>query len=167
MCGGLAESNFRARHTHPEAVIDTPQTPQYLADSPLHLLRRALQSYSAKWQEAVGDVTPPQYAVLLTVHERPGIDQSRLGDLTGIDLATLAPLVHRLELRGLLSREVDPANRRRKLLTLTGDGNATLDRIRPLGEAVDASIVGGLPETHRAVLLESLRWISGAGHSAD
>ncbi|AIA00551.1 transcriptional regulator [Streptomyces noursei ZPM] len=105
--------------------------------------------------------------MLLTVHDRPAIDQSRLGDLTGIDQATLAPLVHRLELRGLLTREVDPTNRRRKLLTLTDDGNATLDRIRPLSEAVDASILGGLPNTHRAVLLESLRWISGTGHSAD
>ncbi|MEW1750095.1 MarR family winged helix-turn-helix transcriptional regulator [Streptomyces angustmyceticus] len=162
----LAESRPALATRNPEAVIATPQTPPYLAGSPLHLLRRALQSYSAKWQEAVGDVTPPQYAVLLTVHECPGIDQSRLGEMTGIDLATLAPLVHRLELRGLLAREVDPANRRRKLLTLTGDGNATLDRIRPLGEAVDAAVVGGLPDAHRAVLMESLRWISGAGQSS-
>lgn len=131
----------------------------------MHLLRRALQSYSAKWQEAVGDVTPPQFAVLLTVRDRPGIDQSRLGEATSIDLATLAPLVHRLELRGLLVREVDPANRRRKLLTLTAEGIATLDRLLPLGEAVDEAVLGGLPEAKRAALLEALLWISGIGRS--
>ncbi|MER5802182.1 MarR family winged helix-turn-helix transcriptional regulator [Streptomyces mirabilis] len=133
----------------------------------MHLLRRALQSYTAKWQEAVGDVTPPQYAVLLTIHEHPGIDQSRLGETTGIDRATLAPLVHRLELRGLIAREVDSANRRRKLLTLTDGGVATLDRIRLLGDAVDASVLGGLPHAQRTALLEALRWIGGTDRRSD
>jgi DNA-binding MarR family transcriptional regulator len=85
------------------------------------------------------------------------------GSSTGIDQATLAPLVHRLELWGLLAREVAPANRRRKLLTLTDDGIATLDRIRPLGEAVEEAVLGGLPDAKRAVLLEALRWISDTG----
>lgn len=105
--------------------------------------------------------------MLLTIHESPGLDQSRLGETTGIDRATLAPLVHRLELRGLIAREVDSANRRRKLLTLTDDGVATLDRIRPLGDAVDASVLGGLPDKHRAALLEALRWISGTDRRLD
>ncbi|WP_244204474.1 MarR family winged helix-turn-helix transcriptional regulator [Streptomyces africanus] len=159
--------NPRTRRSAPEASIATPQTPQYLADSPLHLLRRALQSYTARWQEAVGDVTPPQYSVLLTVHAYPGIDQSRLGVTTGIDPATLAPLVQRLELRGLLAREVDPANRRRKLLTLTEDGMTTVDRIRPLADVVDDAVLGDLPDTQRAALVEALRWISGIGRTPD
>lgn len=71
--------------------------------------------------------------------------------------------MHRLELWGLLAREVAPANRRRKLLTLTDDGIATLDRIRPLGEAVEEAVLGGLPDAKRAVLLEALRWISDTG----
>ncbi|MFF9807912.1 MarR family winged helix-turn-helix transcriptional regulator [Streptomyces coeruleorubidus] len=76
------------------------------------------------------------------------------GESTGIDQAT-APLVHRLELRGLLAREVDPANHRRKLLNLTDAGVATLDRISPLGKAVDDAVLGGLPDAHRAALLEA------------
>ena len=145
-----------------EAAITAQQAPQTLQQSPLHLLRRALQSYTAKWQATVGDVTPPQYAVLLTIREYPGIDQSALGELTGIDLATLAPLVHRLEQRGLLSRETDPTNRRRKQLTLAEDGIRALERIRPLSDEVDQAVLGRMPLPQRAALLDALRWISAS-----
>ncbi|MGW1024262.1 MarR family winged helix-turn-helix transcriptional regulator [Streptomyces sp. NPDC002577] len=130
-----------------------------MLESPLHLLRRALQSYAAQWNSVVGDVTPPQYAVLLTIHERPGIDQSRLGEITGIDFATLAPLVHRLEQRGVLARRVDPANRRRKLLTLTDEGVRSVERIRPLSESVDEHVLGGIPADMRAAFIEALQRI--------
>lgn len=135
-----------------------------LLESPLHLLRRALQSYTAQWNATVGEVTPPQYAVLVTVHERPGIDQTRLGEITGIDFATLAPLVHRLEQRGVLAREVDPANRRRKVLTLTEEGARALDRIRPLAASVDAHVLGDLPTDTRAAFLTTLHRIAGTEH---
>jgi hypothetical protein len=46
---------------------------------------------------------------------------------------------------------------------LPDDGIATLDRIRPLGEAVEEAVLGGLPDAKRAVLLEALRWISDTG----
>ncbi|AIA06625.1 MarR family winged helix-turn-helix transcriptional regulator [Streptomyces noursei] len=112
----------------------------------------------------MGDITPPQYAVLLTLSERPDIDQSRLGEATGIDLATLAPLVHRMEQRGLLTRRIDPGNRRRKLLALTQDGSRALERIEPLAEALDEGVLGGLPPQERAALLHALRWISNPEH---
>lgn len=133
-----------------------------MLESPLHLLRRALQSYAAQWNSVVGEVTPPQYAVLMTVRERPGIDQSRLGEITGIDFATLAPLVHRLEQRGVLDRQVDPANRRRKLLTLTEAGVASVERIGPLSESVDEHVLGGIPAEMRATFIEVLQRISTA-----
>ncbi|MEU6381789.1 MarR family transcriptional regulator [Streptomyces sp. NPDC046909] len=128
----------------------------------MHLLRRALQNCAARWQETVGDITPPQYAVLRSVQNSPGIDQSRLGEATGIDPATLAALVHRMEQRGLLAREVDPENRRRKLLTLTAEGGATATRIRPLADAVDEYVVRDLTEPQREALLEAL-WRLGGG----
>nr|WP_078649347.1 MarR family transcriptional regulator [Streptomyces ochraceiscleroticus] len=125
-------------------------------------MRRSLQAYTAVWQATVGDVTPPQYAVLLTVREQPDIDQSRLGRVTGIDLATLAPLVHRLEQRDLLTRRVDPANRRRKLLRLTDDGVRALERTGPLADEVDAVALRGLTADQRASLTDALRSISDA-----
>ncbi|MFI8997812.1 MarR family winged helix-turn-helix transcriptional regulator [Streptomyces sp. NPDC053542] len=110
----------------------------------------------------MGDITPPQYAVLLTVRERPGIDQSRLGERTGIDRATLVPLLHRLEERGLLARETDMTNRRRKQLTLTDEGRRTTERLGPLADEVDEAALGGMPPEQRTALLEALRRISEA-----
>jgi DNA-binding MarR family transcriptional regulator len=126
----------------------------------LHLLRRALQSYAARWVATIDDVTPTQYAVLVTVFNHPGLSQSAVGELTAIDLATLVPLAHRLEERGLLTRAVDPANRRRKQLALTEKGVATVERIHPLSEAVDEAVLGAMRPDQRATLLDALRWIS-------
>ncbi|WP_181138389.1 MarR family winged helix-turn-helix transcriptional regulator [Streptomyces sp. Ru73] len=165
----LAESKSHP-HSHLEDLIAAPRTPQSpsLRESPLHLLRRSLQAYTAVWQSTVGDVTPPQYAVLLTVREQPDVDQSRLGRVTGIDLATLAPLVHRLEQRGLLTRRVDPANRRRKLLRLTEEGVRALERTGPLADEVDATALRGLTPEQRTALTDALRSISDvAGEPQD
>ncbi|WP_435241661.1 MarR family winged helix-turn-helix transcriptional regulator [Streptomyces cucumeris] len=150
----------------PEAVIAAHRVPDSMRQSPLHLLRRALQRYTAQWQATVGDVTPPQFAVLTSVGEYPGISQIDLGEVTGIDVATLAPLVLRLEQRGLLNRDVDPANRRRRQLHLTPAGVAETERILPLAEQVDGVMLDGLSTPQRAALLAALRSLSGMGGPA-
>lgn len=102
--------------------------------------------------------------MLLTLRAQPDIDQSTLGEETGIDLATLAPLVYRMEQRNLLTRRIDPDNRRRKLLTLTEEGLRTLQRIAPLSEAVEKDVLSGLSVQQHKDLLHALRWISSPNH---
>ncbi|MFD4523761.1 MarR family winged helix-turn-helix transcriptional regulator [Streptomyces sp. NPDC058470] len=155
------EASIAAEQSPP--LPQPPQSPQSLQHSPLHLLRRALQSYTARWVATIGDVTPAQYAVLLTVFNHPGVSQTVLGELTAIDLATLVPLANRLEQRGLLNRAVDPANRRRKQLTLTEKGVGTIKRLHPLSDEVDEAVLGAMPLAQRAALLDALRWISEPG----
>jgi DNA-binding MarR family transcriptional regulator len=87
-----------------------------------HELRRATQAFAAVWQEHVPDLTPPQYAVLFVLAEHGELDQSTLGELASIDRSTLTPLLDRLEYRGLITKTVDPANRRRRLSGLTEAG---------------------------------------------
>jgi DNA-binding MarR family transcriptional regulator len=50
------------------------------------------------------DLTPRQVAVLTTVAENEGLSQTGIVDCTGIDRSTLADLVRRLKLKGLLER---------------------------------------------------------------
>ncbi|MBT2408447.1 MULTISPECIES: MarR family winged helix-turn-helix transcriptional regulator [unclassified Streptomyces] len=68
-------------------------------------------------------------ARLLTVLERP-LSMRALAALLGCDASNVTGIVDRLESRGLLRREADPADRRIKTVVLTPDGEATVLRVR-------------------------------------
>lgn len=131
-----------------------------MTDAPLFLLRKALQTFTAHWQAAIPDVTPPQYTVLYILGRQPGLDQSRLGELASIDLATLTVLLGRLEDRGYLVRRIDPENRRRKLLSLTEAGGQLLDEVRSAARQVEETALRRLSATERAALPKALRRIA-------
>ena len=135
--------------------------PRALAESPLYMLRRALRIYTAEWHRLHGALTPPQYAVLLTLRENPGLTQSQMGDLTGIDLATLTPLLRGLEERGQLTRLTAPDNRRRKVLQLTQEGAELVDFISKSSASLDEAVLGDLPQEHRDALMSALTHIAG------
>ncbi|MFI1184448.1 MarR family transcriptional regulator [Streptomyces sp. NPDC020799] len=98
----------------------------HLEESLPHQLRRATQTWTAHWQQRVPDLTSPQFAILLVLRERDGLDQSELGARTAIDRSTLTPLLDRMDARGLVTKAPDPANRRRRIITLTETGRHRL-----------------------------------------
>ena len=96
-------------------------------DSLPYQLRRASQAWTALWLDRVPDLTNPQFAVLLLLGQRGPLDQSELSVLASIDRATLSVLLDRLQARGLVTKAIDPANRRRRVVELTADGYRRLD----------------------------------------
>lgn len=68
------------------------------------------------------DLTYPQYLVMLVLWERDGITVNEIGDLLQLDSGTLTPLLKKLEVRGLLSRERDRSDERRVIITLLPEG---------------------------------------------
>lgn len=117
-----------------------------------HLMRRVLQEHGAHWQARLPQLTKPQYAVLRAVRERPGVEQSAVAAIAGIDKATLAAVLLRLEQRGLLTREVDATDRRRRLLRLTDAGMCEVRRTLPVAAEVDAQLLGRLDPAEREQL---------------
>ena len=154
--GDRIESQWEAKEAH----ITDHDDPGSLLKSPLHLLRRALQNYTAHWQATIPEITAPQYAILLTVRDDPGADQSRISTLTSIDVATLTPVLVRLEQRGLITRKVDPHNKRRKLLFLTDEGRGLVARVRKLAVLVDDAALDGLSSPQIDALIQTLRCIA-------
>lgn len=105
-----------------------------LYGQPGHLLRRAHQiSASIFHDELKGVVTPIQYAVLCIVLTNPGVDQVSLAGLSATDTSTAASVASRLEEKGLLTRRVDPNNRRQRQLELTAAGR---DLLRQANDAI-------------------------------
>ncbi|MHA3902902.1 MarR family winged helix-turn-helix transcriptional regulator [Castellaniella sp. WN] len=105
-----------------------------LYTQPGHLLRRAQQISASIFHDEIGSqVTPMQYAVLCVLLDNPGVDQVSVAGLAAIDTSTAASVATRLEEKGLLSRRVDPANRRQRILTLTDQGR---DLLLELNDAI-------------------------------
>jgi MarR family transcriptional regulator, temperature-dependent positive regulator of motility len=117
-----------------------------------HLMRRALQRHNARWSAELPELTKTQWAVLRAVQAEPRREQKVIGERAAIDKATLVPLVGRLVERGWLTLEVDPTDRRRRLLDLTAAGREVLDRAQPVVAAVDADALEALGPDERAEL---------------
>ncbi|MFF4752114.1 MarR family winged helix-turn-helix transcriptional regulator [Streptomyces sp. NPDC002514] len=117
-----------------------------------HLMRRVLQEHGAHWQGRLPHLTKPQYAVLRAVGEQPGIEQSAVAVSAGIDKATLAAVLLRLEQRGLIIRTVDLADRRRRLVHLTEEGDQEIRQTFPVAAEVDAALLDRLTPKERTQL---------------
>ena len=90
-----------ARDSTPQDVVMNR-----LEQSPIHLLHRAGQCAGEIFLTEMGaaDLTPRQYAVLVTVSLWEGLSQTELVEKTGIDRSTLADIVRRMLKKGYLQR---------------------------------------------------------------
>ncbi|WP_145908988.1 MarR family transcriptional regulator [Kitasatospora viridis] len=120
-----------------------------------HQLRRGMQAWATMWQQYFQDLTTPQFAVLALLDEHGPLDQSALGALAAMDRSTLSTLLDRLEGQQLVTKAVEPTNRRRRIVTLTDAGRACLDEATPKMARLieDLEQLFGADDMRRLVLL--------------
>lgn len=132
-----------------------------LERSPIHLLHRVGQCAGEIFQSEMtaGDLTPRQYAVLVTVSQNEGLSQTHLVEQTGIDRSTLADIVRRMMKKGLLQRRRTKEDARAYAVKLTEEGWRTLRSAEPHVKRVDEKILNSLPATQRDRFLSDLNAI--------
>jgi len=141
-----------------------PKTINKLEKSPYHLVRRAGQ-YGADIyavHKKSKDLTPRQFAVLLTVAQNESISQIGLVEKTGIDRSTLADLVKRLVDRGLLQRRRTKEDARANALRISANGRRALSASQIAAAHADAGILAALPADRRKAFVNDLELISKA-----
>ncbi len=137
---------------------DTTILREPLYVQPGHLLRRAQQISASIFHDELGALaTPIQYAVLCVLLTHPGIDQVSLAGLAAIDTSTAASVATRLEEKGLLTRRVDPANRRQRILELTEAGRALLAEANDAIERLHHRIFEKFSSDEEAVFMDLLQ----------
>jgi DNA-binding MarR family transcriptional regulator len=100
----------------------------YLRDQDLNegaALIRAAARKLAQLTEAVGsaaNISPPEMDILQEIHDIGPMDVGDLRVRLGAPKQSLARNLNQLEARGFVTRETDPADRRRRLVTLTPTG---------------------------------------------
>ena len=139
-----------------------------LAESPSHLMHRALQLALDVYADETGSDGPTQrqFAVMEAVSMKDGLTQTDLVRATGIDRSTLADLVARMTTKGLLTRERSTIDARAKAVSLSEEGRAMLEAARPQVEAADKRIMALLPKAKREVFLDLLSELAAAADAA-
>ncbi len=131
----------------------------YLDTSPGHYFRRLQQVTTAIFVEKTAGfgVTPVQYVALLAIGSAPGIDQRAMARKAGLDFATAAGVMQRLEKRGLIERGVSERDRRVRLLFLTEAGEELLKRVQSAVATSREQVLLPLPPEERVLLMKLLR----------
>jgi DNA-binding MarR family transcriptional regulator len=128
--------------------------------SPTHLLHQAEQAAGRLFAaNARGSITPRQLAVLVTVSENEGLNQTEVAERTGIHDASVAQIISRLVRKGLLKRRRSREDTRTKMLRLTHEGRRLLEAAEPMARKVDGLLLAVLPQAQRKPFLAALQAI--------
>jgi DNA-binding MarR family transcriptional regulator len=102
------------------------------------------------------DLTPVQYAALVSIHTHPGIDATRLSAVIAFDRSTLGNVIERLEAKALIARKSAREDKRVKLLYLTKSGAAQLREIKSSVDRAQARMLQPLKAADRRTLMSLL-----------
>ena len=97
-------------------------------------------------------LSPRHFHLLGLLHDRGPITQRELGALMDIDPSVLVTLLNPLEAGAYLTRERDPADRRRHVVKLTTAGKRQLDRAAQAQRDAEDELFAGLSDTQREQL---------------
>jgi DNA-binding MarR family transcriptional regulator len=111
-----------------ERVFDMDVLPSLLGFN----IRRA---QIALWRDfhqnvAEGEIRPGAFSALALINGNPGLSQTELANLLGIDKASMVSLVDRLEDEGWVIRKRSTDDRRRQGLFITAEGTRTFKSLR-------------------------------------
>jgi adenylate cyclase len=159
--------------------LDAPMR-AYLAHPSDHPLSRALppvhrrsefnlgRRFHTILNHALVDVTKPEGltlvepAVLASLHDAPNIDERRLAERIGIDLACAQRMVKHLELLGFVSRTPGKHGRDLRPLSLSPEGLELYARLYPAILAVRDRVMAALSERERETLQDLLARVINA-----
>jgi DNA-binding MarR family transcriptional regulator len=103
------------------------------------------------------DIRPAQYSVLVVIGANPGLSQTDVSEMLGIERARLVRLLDRLEKRGLMQRLASSVDRRTHSLRLTTAGRTLLKKARTLAALHEAKLLERLGAQRHKMVMDALR----------
>lgn len=128
---------------------------------PAAVARRFHQICAAQIAAVVGErsLTPLQYGALLHLSrsaEDIALEQNMLAARLNVDRNTVSVLVEQLVKLGLTSRQINDADRRSRLLSLTAKGKRLYNQLVPAVDQVNAKVLAPLSPRERKQLMDLL-----------
>ena len=135
------------------------------AATPGHLIRRAYQAHTQLWAELVPvDITGSQFVILCALAVHGELDQASVGRLTSLDRSSVAELAGRMARRGLIRKDRDERDGRRRVLRITEQGTRAVTEAAPHVLQLGQRLLAELDEDERERIL---RYLSRVGDQAD
>lgn len=121
-------------------------------------LRRAQIAVFQHFAQIMGaaEVTPGQFGVLTVIDRNPGLSQTQLGNVLGIDRSTVVAVIDRLESRGLVVRAPAPGDRRSHALHLSEEGVRSLRQLEERVRTHERHIARHISAEDHALLIKLL-----------
>lgn len=124
----------------------------YLASQLAKAFSRSLQSRAV----ALG-FSPGQFPILLELWSEDGLTQKQLLDRVGIEQATMANTLSRMERDGLVERRRHPTDRRAQLVYLTEKARTIEPEAVAAARAADDALFKDFRRFERELMLEYMR----------
>lgn len=121
-----------------------------------------LGARAAEASMAPGGLRPRHLIALRLLSERGPLSQQVLGELLSLDPSNVVGLLNELELRGLVTRLRDPADRRRHIVELSPRGEEALAAAYVRLSLVEDELLAALSAEERATLYHLLVRAAGA-----
>jgi len=126
----------------------------------LRRIMRAMDVYSRQLSDSHG-LTGPQMLCLREIAQQGSLTTGTLALAVALSPATLTGILDRLEMRGLVSRERRPEDKRRVVVSLTAHGRQMAQELpSPMQERFGAKLTS-LPAEEQAVIRRALANVAG------
>jgi DNA-binding MarR family transcriptional regulator len=101
-------------------------------------------------------LTAGQYTALTVLERHDDMSSAQLARNSFVTAQSMADMIGALEVRGLIERHRDRADRRRLVVALTADGRALLDRYRDEVQSLEDGMLAGLSDGEVTALRAAL-----------
>ena len=106
-------------------------------------------------------LTQSSWTVLMQLHQLgDNVSVSELAEVQGIELPPLMRTLTQLEKQGYLLRSTSPYDKRIRLLTLTAEGRAILEKLNRVIETYQQHVTETIPEAQLAAFSATLNQIA-------
>jgi DNA-binding MarR family transcriptional regulator len=129
-----------------EARLDRKMSYGFLPALIGHQVRKAYSKLFQSFTDALGTIglAPGQYGALQLIALNPGLSQMALAAATGMDRTAMVPITNRFAKAGWVRRSRRSDDHRVYSLELTPRGEAALEKVLPLIEAVEKQFAAAL-----------------------
>lgn len=130
-------------------------------DSAAYLTGQLAKAFTRSLQKRAAALgfSPGQLPVLIELWAEDGLTQKQLLDRVGIEQATMANTLARMQRDGLIDRRPHPSDRRAQLVYLTDKARGMEEEAIRIAREADDALFAGFKRFERELLLEYVRKI--------
>ena len=140
------------------------ELPEDLGSTTAYLMVRLGKHAQARFTAQIAPlgIRPPHYDLLVTLAAGMASSQKDLSDVLRVNQARLVSLLDDLEVAGFITRTQDPADRRRTVVMLTGEGEQVTAEGRRVALDLENELLAPLERSQRAEFTATLRRLVAA-----